>query len=176
MEAKNLGNYLTQKLVHKCAMKSVSTEYPLTDEMLKKYRNELDWDEVSDNRNIGWTIEMIDRWENYLNWKIFSQTSNEALLTPEILEKFKDQWDWGELSGNQCLKLTFDLIDKYIDRWDWDRLINRWNDEESKIYSWEFLQRYEQHIPVEEYESSCLFNTLVLEESASIKKELVMGK
>ena len=47
MEAKNLGNYLTQKLVHKCAMKSVSTEYPLTDEMLKKYRNELDWDEVS---------------------------------------------------------------------------------------------------------------------------------
>ena len=173
MEANKLGDYLLKETIRKQAMKSISANYPLNNEMLNKYPNELDWEEVSDNDNISWTVAMIDRWKNILNWKVFSQTSNEAILTPEILEKFKDQWDWGELSGNQSLKLTFDLIDKYIDRWDWDRLINRWLDEESKIYSWDFLHRYEQHIPVEDFENSCLFNALVLEEATTIQKGLI---
>lgn len=115
MEANKLGDYLLKDTIRKQAMKSISANYPLNNEMLNKYPNELDWEEVSDNDNISWTVAMIDRWKNILNWKVFSQTSNEAILTLEILEKFKDQWDWGELSGNQCLKLTFDLIDKYID-------------------------------------------------------------
>ena len=114
MEANKLGDYLLKETIRKQAMKSISANYPLNNEMLNKYPSELDWEEVSDNDNISWTVAMIDRWKNILNWKVFSQTSNEAILTPEILEKFKDQWDWGELSGNQSLKLTFDLIDPFI--------------------------------------------------------------
>ena len=173
METNKLGDYLLKETIRKQAMKNISQEYPLNNEMLCKYCNELDWEEVSDNDNISWTVAMIDRWENQLNWKVFSQTRNKTLLTAEIIEKFKDQWDWGELSGNQNLKLSFDLIDKYIDRWDWDRLINRWYDNESNLYSWEFLHRYEQHIPVEDFENSCLFDALVLEETSAIQKRLV---
>lgn len=173
METNKLGDYLLNETIRKQAMKNISQEYPLNDEMLNKYRKELDWEEVSDNDNISWTVAMIDRWENQLNWKVFSQTRNKTLLTAEIIEKFKDQWDWGELSGNQNLKLSFDLIDKYIDRWDWDRLINRWYDNESNLYSWEFLHRYEQYIPVEDFENSCLFNALVMEEATAIQKGLI---
>jgi len=176
METNDLGDYLIRKNVRKEAMREISRDYPLNEEMLKKYRNELDWAEVSDNSNIGWTVAMIERWKNKLDWKVLSNTSNTALLTTEVIEKFKNQWDWETLSMNTDLILSFDLIDKFIDCWDWSNLINRQFHNEDGFSYWELLSRYRQYIPVEDIERTCLWSFLVDEEISVIRKELVLGE
>ena len=104
-----------------------------------------------------------------------SKTSNEILLSPEIIERYKDFWDWQELSDNSDLKLSYELIDKYIDRWDWAKLINgHWREEE--IYSLDFLKRYQQYIPVDELEDSSLWYAIVDEAVENIKKDMIFGK
>jgi hypothetical protein len=175
METNDLGDYLIRKNVRKEAMSKISRDYPLNEEMLKKYRDELDWAEVSDNSNIGWTVAMLERWKNKLDWKVLSNTSNATLLTTEVIEKFKDLWDWETLSGNPKLMLSFDLLDKFIDCWDWSNIIDRYvlND---KTPSWELFRRYRQYIPVENIERTWLWDFLVEEEVSAIKKELVLGE
>jgi hypothetical protein len=110
-----------------------------------------------------------------LNWKTFSERANEEILIPELVERFKDRWDWSELSANSDLKLTYDLIDKYIDRWDWDRLINRgWYNNECELYSIDFLNRYVKYIPMEDFEKSNLWDFIVEEEEKAIKKAIML--
>ncbi len=156
-------------------MKKISSDYPLNDELLMEYSNDLDWEEVSGNSNIKWTAAMINCWGDRLNWKTFSERANEEILIPELIEKFKDRWDWSELSDNSDLKLTYDLIDKYIDRWDWDRLINRgWYSSESELYSIDFLNRYVKYIPMEDFEKSNLWDAIVEEEENAIKKAIML--
>ena len=82
-----------------------------------------------------------------------------GLLTPKIIEKFADKWDWHELSDNSNLKLSYALLDKFADKWDWERIVNRWHSED--LYTPDFLERYKEYIPVEEFKDSKLWNMLV---------------
>ena len=51
------------------------------------------------------------------------------------------------------------MLDKFADKWDWKRIINRWRSEE--LYTPDFLERYKEFIPVEEFKSSYLWDALV---------------
>ena len=86
METNNVNDYLMKKMIQKEAMKKISSDYPLNDELLMKYSNDLDWEEVSGNSNIKWTAAMINFWSNRLNWKTFSERANEEILIPELIE------------------------------------------------------------------------------------------
>ena len=43
METNKVNDYLMKKMIQKEAMKKISADYPLTDELLMEYRNDLDW-------------------------------------------------------------------------------------------------------------------------------------
>ena len=58
---------------------------------------------------------------------IFSKSANEEVLTPEVIETFKDNWDWHALSGNQNLQLSCQDLEKYADSMDWEKIISRWD-------------------------------------------------
>lgn len=175
METNNVIETLLNKQIRKEAMKKISSDFALTNDMIHQYWHELDWKEVSDNREINWTTEMLDRWKNEIDWTMLSQTSNEILLSPEMLEKYKDLWDWHELSDNSDLTLSYELIDKFIDRWDWKRLIrSHWR--EDRLFSLDFLKRYQQYIPVDELEDSALWDAIVDETVENIKKDMIFGK
>ena len=175
METNNMQDYLLKKQIRKEAMERISEDYPLTREMMKSYRNELDWSKVSRNSSINWTPDLINDFANLIDWKEFSGSIDEKLLCAEIIEQFKDKWDWTELSGNCSLKLTYELLDKYIDRWDWSAIIQwrRW-DRENNILSFDFLKRYQERIPVDELEDSALWSDIVEEEAETIKKEMLL--
>ena len=150
METNKVNDYLMKKMIQKEAMKRISSDYPLNDELLMKYSKDLDWEEVSGNSNIKWTAAMIDYWGDRLNWKTFSERANEEILIPELIEKFKDRWDWG-------------------------RLINRgWYNNSCDLYSIEFVNRYAQYIPMEDFENSSLWDAVVEEEENAIKKEILL--
>jgi hypothetical protein len=90
MEAKKLSNEFMQHSAESAAWGNISSDYPLTESMLEKYADKLDWDEVSQNRNINWTAPMLDKFKKKLNWKSLSDYIDEDVLTPSVIESFKD--------------------------------------------------------------------------------------
>lgn len=197
MEKQQLNDYLQSKQLRAEAFKELSGSYPLTEEMMLAFQNELDWTKVSDNRSISWCAAKVERWKNRIDWKAFSSNVDTKFLTPNNIERFKDYWDWGALSGRYDLIYTCELIDKYLDRWNWAKLINNYynnvqryfyhshysrlgrrTDYDPKHISYQlppraFLERYQQYIPVENFENSALWNALVEDEKTRIEQELV---
>ena len=60
-------------------------------------------------------IEFLCSFEN-INWSV------------ELIEKYKDQWDWRGLSRNTSLPWSIELIEKYKDQWHWDWGGLSWNE------------------------------------------------
>ena len=183
MEKQDLASALLKKQIHKEAWDNISRNYPLTENMMLNFSDELNREEISKNSSINWDAAMIRRLRYLIDWGVFSANATEEILTEETLEMFKDRWDWSELSGNSNLALTYELIDKYIDRWDWEKLINgssrrfrnTRHDKKTAVLNMAFFERYQQYIPVEDLENSSLWSCIVDEEEEEIKKELVTG-
>ena len=80
---------------------------------------------------------------------------NKALpWSLELIERFEDRWDWGGdgllgpgLSANEALPWSFELIERYEDRWDWEDLSGN----EALPWSLELIERYEASMELERY-------------------------
>ena len=160
MEAKmSFGDAIVSQELNKEAWRQLSREFKWNEELLRRYRGEIDWEALSENTEMLWTASILENFKNYIDWKALSGIAPERLLTPKIIEKFADKWDWSELSDNGNLKLSYALLDKFADKWDWERIINRWRSEE--IYTPDFLERYKEFIPAEHFMGSNLWDALV---------------
>ena len=160
MEAKmSFGDAIVSQELNKEAWRQLSREFKWNEELLRKYRGEIDWEALSCNNEMLWTASILENFKNYIDWKALSGIAPERLLTPKIIDKFADKWDWSELSDNGNLKLSYALLDKFADKWDWERIINRWRSEE--IYTPDFLKRYKELIPAEHFMGSNLWDALV---------------
>ena len=62
--------------------KKVSDE-SLSMEMIEKFQDKLDWETLSQNRNILWTTAGIAKFAGKINWSDFSQYCNANILTEE---------------------------------------------------------------------------------------------
>ena len=62
------------------AWKEVSQSGSLSMTMIEKFADKLDWEEVSGNRNIIWTVEGINKFANKIHWDEFSRSCPENLL------------------------------------------------------------------------------------------------
>lgn len=183
MEKKDLASALLKKQIQKEAWENISRNYPLTENMLMRHSSDLNWEEVSGNSSIHWDVGLLERFHGRIDWKVFSRNADDDILSEEVIEKFKDSWDWSELSGKSSLPLSYELIDKYIDRWDWNQLTNkcyrfryRIHDGRSIILGMDFFERYQKYIPIEDLENSGLWFNLVDEEEEAIKRELIVGR
>ena len=156
---RTFGDAIVSQELNKEAWKKLSREFKWTEELLKKYKGEIDWEALSGNTEMLWTASILDYFKNYIDWKELSGYAPTRLLTPKIIEQFADRWDWHELSENSNLELSYALLDKFADKWDWERIINRWRSEE--LYTPDFLERYKEFIPTEEFKSSYLWDALV---------------
>ena len=182
MEKQDLASALLKKQIQKEAWENISRNYPLTENMLMRHSSDLNWEEVSRNSSIHWDVGMLERFRSRIHWEVFSRNADDDILSEEVIEKFKDSWDWSELSGNSSLPLSYELIDKYIDRWDWNQLTNhcyriryRIHDGRSIILGMDFFERYQQYIPIEDLERSAVWSNMVDEEEEAIKRELIVG-
>jgi hypothetical protein len=78
-------------------------------DVIEKYVDRWDWDSLSANADIHWTLGLIKKFEKRLNWTALS--SNRALpWTGDLIALYLNQWDWGSFE-------TFDdgrgFIEKY---------------------------------------------------------------
>ncbi|MDR2948825.1 MAG: hypothetical protein LBV71_06415 [Prevotella sp.] len=80
-------------------VKNFSLYYPFDIDLLEEWEAVLNWKEVSSNKHIKWSVELIN--------------------------KFSDKWDWGMLWLNMSV-LCWDaeLLEKYQDKLAWDLIVN----------------------------------------------------
>ena len=168
---RTFGDAIVSQELNTEAWKKLSREFKWNEELLRKYRSEIDWEELSENTEMLWTASILENFKNYINWKELSGNAPEKLLTPKIIEQFADRWDWHELSDNSNLKLSYAMLDKFADKWDWERIINRWRSE--KLYTPEFFERYKEYIPAEAFKKSSLWDALVERRFYALVEEIM---
>lgn len=173
MEAKKLSNEFMQHSAENEAWRKISANYSLTESMLEKYADKLDWDEVSQNSAINWTISMLDKFKKKLNWKSLPNYIGEDALTPSVIESFKDLWDWDNLS--ERAPLSEDLLVTYADRWNWSRIINRYNrGEDCEDRGISFYEKFKDYIPEAKLQDSYLWNEIVKQTKMQIINDMVV--
>ena len=118
MEQKTNDEFMRNILVEE-AWKDLSLGFAWSEPLLEKYQDRVSWEDISLNPYIRWTIPMVGKFSKRINWKIFSACAVEKVLTPKLVEAFKDKWDWHELSGNPELHLSYEQMEKYADLLDW---------------------------------------------------------
>ena len=127
MKTKTLSNEFMQNLATEEAWRQLSEVFPWSEITLEKFQDKVDWKAISENSEICWTIPMIQKFMKKINWETFSESATKDTLTANIIEAFKDKWDWHKLSDNSNLTLTDDLLDKFADRWDWEMIIDNYS-------------------------------------------------
>lgn len=167
MATKNWNNEFLAKVLEEAAWKELSSEFAWNEQLLEKYKDKVIWKEISNNTNILWTVSMIEKFKNKVDWDELSGSNNEHLFTVENLEKYKNYWNWRELSRNSSVELTPALLEQFAEYWDWSEIIDCYFWE--KLYSMEFLEKYQDYIPTSALQRSCLWDKLVEGEKKQLK-------
>ncbi|MBR1550650.1 MAG: hypothetical protein IJ634_08465 [Bacteroidales bacterium] len=136
------------------AWKKMSKEFPWNEEQLERYKNNVDWNDVSGNQNVAWNVSLLERFKNQLNWKELSENDSPHLFKPEIIRAFVDKWDWSAFSKRS--EWTISMIEEFKDHIDWSELVDIYLDDEG-IFNETFLIKYHDYIKFQDFSisSSC---------------------
>lgn len=162
METKELSNKSLQKAAEHDAWQKISEDYPLTENMLEKYADKLDWEAVVTNNHIHWTLPMLEKFKDKIDWTYFSSMAESEVLMPKMIEALKDLWDWDALSGNSSILMSPGLLEKYADRWNWKKIINRvFILSPYDHQGIDFYELYKDYIPADKLKDSELWEQIV---------------
>lgn len=171
MEQKTNDEFMRSILTEE-AWRELSRGFNWSETLLEKYQNQVDWNEVSSNGRIQWTIPMLKKFANKINWERLSEDIEDDVLTPEMMEVFKDKWYWHELSLNWNLNFSIELLEKYADRLDWDKIISRHSD----LYDGkgiDFYEKFREYIPASKLQGSRLWDQMVKQQKDALTKEII---
>lgn len=165
----NLNDGLVAQMIEEEAWKELSGNYPWSEALLERFKDKVDWDAVSGNRDVAWTVSMLEKFKKRINWSRLSGNCSKSMLIPEVIELFKDRWDWKELSENSDLPI--ETIRKMADYIDWKALIDRYKDD---IFGMDFLKEFEERIPASSFKDSCLWRAIVEEKVDKLRAAILL--
>ena len=172
MATKVLSNEFMQNIATEEAWKELSGNFNWSETLLEKYQDKVNWDEISENRNIRWTTPMIQKFQKKINWDKFSDYADENMLTEGIIEAFKDKWNWRNLSNNGNVPMTFELLEKYADRWDWEQIIDSYGQSVYDRRAIEFYEKFKDYIPVSKLQNTYLWRSIVEQRAKQLAEEI----
>ena len=172
MATKVLSNEFMQNIATEEAWKELSSNFNWSETTLEKYQNKVDWDEISDNRYIRWTIPMLQKFAKRINWSIFSENAEEENLNETVIETFKDKWDWHKLSNNGNVGMTEELLEKYADKWDWQEIIDSYCQRVYEGRPIEFYEKYKDYIPVSKLQNTYLWRSIIEQRAKQLASEI----
>ncbi len=155
------------------AWKRLSANFGWTESLLEKYSDNVDWTEISGNRNIVWTIPMLQKFSDKIDWKVLSERFGEEWFTKAHLEAFKDKWDWNELSENFWIELTEEMIEKFADRWNWNRIIRRFVESFYDSRGIDFYEKYKDYIPTNDIQYTNLWRGIIDQQTKQLMDEIM---
>jgi len=154
---------LRGRFVGHCSI-SCSNKVEWSEEIIEDNLAYWDWDQLSSNPHIPFTISLISKFKTRWNWSLLTQNSGIPFCK-ELIKEFQRYWDWTSLSGDKRIKWTENLVREniaHIDRKaistntnvDWKEVIwllnnNNSNNTENSI-DWGLLSMNES-IPEEFY-------------------------
>lgn len=151
------------------AWKEVSQRESLSMEMLEKYADRLDWEEISGNQNIIWTMNGISKFANRLDWEEFSRSCPDSFISEATLQKYAGKWDWKQLSNRDIVYNNWNLLEKFADKINWSEVITNWSIEKPI----DFFARFQQYIPMAKFQDSRLWDAIVESQAKSIMQEII---
>jgi len=161
------NNEFLQAVLESAAWKWVSESEALSMEVLDKYQDKLDWDEISENTNIVWTMDGMKKFAHRINWSEFTSRCPDSLICEATLREFHDKWDWKGLSDRDVIYNNWDLLDKFADDIDWATVITNWDIEKPE----EFLLKFQSRIPMAKLQDSRLWDALVEKRAKQLFQE-----
>ena len=168
MEQLPLNNFL-KKALEDDTWKYISERYVFSMEMLEKYSDKLNWDDITINCHNLWTVKGVEKLADKINWNIFSRNCPKEFVCEEILVKFSDKWDWSEMSSRKEFYNNWNLLEKFKDKADWNRIIKGWEIERPV----EFLTKFKKYLPLDKIQETRLWSDLVLKYADMLIKEIV---
>ena len=71
---------------------------------------------MSRNKKLPWSFNLIEKYKD--RWEWFYLSGNEKLQWNESwIEKFKEKLNWNELGRNANIFWSVELIETYMDKW-----------------------------------------------------------
>ena len=172
MEKINLAEGLMAQMMEEEAWKRLSGSFGFTLQMLEKYQDKLDWNEVSENTTIVWTMDILEKFKKRIVWTEFSRIVDENVLTPEIVERFKNYFDWQELSENPELPMF--VFEKYPEQINWKEAIDNYHNRD--ILNRAFFEKYKDYIPASAFKDSRLWHNIVDEIRHGLESKIRNGE
>lgn len=175
MATKVLSNEFMAKVLEDASWKELSGEIAWNEQLLEKHKDKLNWSEVSDNSEILWTSSMLSKFRKYIDWDELSECNNKSITdNPDLWDQFKNDFNWSKLSSNGNVMITPSLLDRFIDSWDWKEVIDRYNLEDT-LYSIEFMEKYEEKIPMGELQRSRLWDKIVSDYKSQLLNSILQA-
>ena len=89
--------------------------------LFDKYVAKIDWLSFCDNIGFPWSLKFIEKYEMQLIDQWFGEpgegsrlSSNEAIpWCEDLIEEYKEKWNWRSISENKRIPWSVDLIKKY---------------------------------------------------------------
>src|SRR5574344_1272387 len=92
-----VNDAILSQLIDEAAWKSISSEFNWNEQKLDKYRNEVDWTEVSSSSRIGLSFELLDRFADYWDWDELCSRYGFDINCAEFLNRYKNRHSMSEL-------------------------------------------------------------------------------
>ncbi len=106
--------------------------------LIEGHEDRWDWEKLSEREDLPWSKELISRFEDRWDWKKLSRREAPP-WSEELIARFEDRWKWWWLSKREDLPWSENLIGQFEDRWDWKRLSNN----EALPWSEDLIERFE---------------------------------
>lgn len=125
----------------------VSSFYPLNPEQMLQYRAYWNWNNISCNENINWSIETINVVKSYLNWSLFS-TNSSAFKNIASIHAFDGFIDWEGIDGYEdesfSLNTGINWSHEFIARHEHKINFEKLSSNESVPWSEELINKYKE--------------------------------
>jgi hypothetical protein len=113
------------------------------DDLIEKYKDQIDWDLLSCNMNLPWSKELIMRYEDRWEWRALSYVIANVLEEMDfrqIVFIYKDRISWSIIC--QGINITEEIVRDYRTYIDWQALseISLFN------WSWDFVNYHRKRI------------------------------
>jgi hypothetical protein len=101
----------------------ISLYFPLTEELIEKFKYKLNWGCLCGNKFVFWSEELIDKYFEFIDWESISKNAN-LNWNERLLYKYSDYLNFNTVFFNDTpnLKLTFNLYEKFKNKIDIENL------------------------------------------------------
>ena len=110
MEKISLSEGLMAQMMENEAWVHISKEHPFSLDQLEKYADRIDWEELSCNGNVFWTIPMLEKFKSRLNWR--KLINNYSLRNWDVEAFFRKYEDRIPASDFKDSRLWDELVEK----------------------------------------------------------------